>query len=185
MAVKLRLARHGRKGRPFYHIIAADSRSPRDGRFLEKLGTYDPLTNPATIEINFDRAMYWLMVGAQPTPTTRRILSYRGLLMKKHLLEGVKKGAFDEQEAERRFEQWQKDKEKAIHSKVSGLADAKRKETKERLEKETKIKEQKLQEIAKKRAEAVAAIMQTENEAAEEVAETVETTDQTQANEQA
>ena len=103
MATKIRLARHGRKGRPFYHVVIADSRAPRDGRFIEKVGTYDPNTNPATINLNFDRALYWLMTGAQPTDTAKRILSYKGVLLKKHLLEGVKKGAFDEAAAESKF----------------------------------------------------------------------------------
>ena len=108
MSTKIRLARHGRKGRPFYHVVIADSRAPRDGRYIEKVGTYDPNTNPAAINLNFDRALYWLMVGAQPTDTAKRILSYKGVLMKKHLLEGVKKGAFDEAAAEAKFEAWMK-----------------------------------------------------------------------------
>ena len=100
MATKIRLARHGRKGRPFYHVVVADSRAPRDGRYIERIGSYNPMTNPATIDLNFDRALYWLMTGAQPTDTAKRILSYEGVLMKKHLLEGVKKGAFDMAAAE-------------------------------------------------------------------------------------
>lgn len=100
MSTKIRLARHGRKGRPFYHVVIADSRAPRDGRYIEKIGTYNPNTNPATIDLKFDRALYWLMTGAQPTDTASRILSYKGVLLKKHLLEGVKKGAFDEAAAE-------------------------------------------------------------------------------------
>ena len=96
MAVKIRLARHGKKAAPFYHIVAADSRAPRDGKFIEKLGTYNPITNPATIELNFERALDWLMKGAQPTDTCRAILSYKGVLYKKHLLGGVAKGAFSE-----------------------------------------------------------------------------------------
>ena len=102
MSTKIRLARHGRKGRPFYHVVIADSRAPRDGRYIEKIGTYNPNTNPATIDLKFDRALYWLMTGAQPTDTASRILSYKGVLLKKHLLEGVKKGAFDEAAAEAR-----------------------------------------------------------------------------------
>ena len=95
MATKIRLARHGRKGSPFYHVVVADSRAPRDGKYIERIGSYNPMTNPATIDLNFERALYWLQVGAQPTDTAKRILSYEGVLMKKHLLEGVKKGAFD------------------------------------------------------------------------------------------
>ena len=109
MSTKIRLARHGRKGRPFYHVVIADSRAPRDGRYIEKIGTYNPNTNPATIDLKFDRALYWLMTGAQPTDTASRILSYKGVLLKKHLLEGVKKGAFDEAAAEAKFEAWMKE----------------------------------------------------------------------------
>ena len=96
MAVKIRLARHGKKGYAFYHIVVADSRAPRDGKFIEKLGTYNPNTNPATIDLNFEQALGWLMKGAQPTDTARAILSYKGVLYKKHLLGGVAKGAFSE-----------------------------------------------------------------------------------------
>ena len=103
MAVKIRLARHGKKGYAFYHIVAADSRAPRDGKFIEKLGTYNPNTNPATIDLNFEQALGWLLKGAQPTDTCRAILSYKGVMYKKHLLGGVAKGAFTEAEAEARF----------------------------------------------------------------------------------
>ena len=118
MSTKIRLARHGRKGRPFYHVVIADSRAPRDGRYIEKIGTYNPNTNPATIDLKFDRALYWLMTGAQPTDTASRILSYKGVLLKKHLLEGVKKGAFDEAAAEAKFEAWMKEKEAKIQAKI-------------------------------------------------------------------
>ena len=110
MAVKIRLARHGKKAAPFYHIVAADSRAPRDGKFIEKLGTYNPITNPATIELNFERALDWLMKGAQPTDTCRAILSYKGVLYKKHLLGGVAKGAFSESDAEAKFNKWMEEK---------------------------------------------------------------------------
>ena len=106
MSVKIRLARHGKKGYAFYHIVAADSRAPRDGKFIEKLGTYNPNTNPATIELNADKALDWLQKGAQPTDTCRAILSYKGVLYKKHLLGGVAKGAFDEATAEAKFNKW-------------------------------------------------------------------------------
>ena len=96
MATKLRLARHGKKGKPYYHIVAADARAPRDGRYIERIGSYNPNTNPATIDINFDRALDWVLKGAQPTDTVRAMLSYRGVLYKKHLLNGVKKGGFDQ-----------------------------------------------------------------------------------------
>jgi len=119
MATKIRLARHGRKGRPFYHVVVADSRAPRDGRYIERIGSYNPMTNPATIDLNFDRALYWLMTGAQPTDTAKRILSYEGVLMKKHLLEGVKKGAFDMAAADTKFEAWKKEKKRLSHSPIA------------------------------------------------------------------
>ena len=140
MATKIRLARHGRKGRPFYHVVIADSRAPRDGRFIEKVGTYDPNTNPATINLNFDRALYWLMTGAQPTDTAKRILSYKGVLLKKHLLEGVKKGAFDEAAAESKFEAWLKSKDAKIQEKIGKLAQEGDEAAKARLEAEAKVR---------------------------------------------
>ena len=106
MATKIRLQRHGRKAYPFYKIVVADSRAPRDGKFIEKLGTYNPNTEPATVDLDFERALHWLSVGAQPSDTARSILSHEGVLLKKHLLEGVKKGAFDEATAEKKFEAW-------------------------------------------------------------------------------
>ncbi len=124
MATKIRLQRHGRKGRPIFHIVVADSRSKRDGRYIERLGQYNPNTNPATIEINFDSALGWVMNGAEPTNTARAILKYKGVMMKKHLLEGVKKGAFDEAEAEKRFEAWVGEKAGKIEGKKESLAKA-------------------------------------------------------------
>ena len=121
MAVKIRLARKGRKKLAHYHIVVADSRSPRDGRYIEKIGSYNPITNPATIELDFDKALGWLQKGALPTETCRAILSYKGVLIRKHLLEGVRKGAFDEAEADRRFEEWMKQNEAKIDAKKSGL----------------------------------------------------------------
>ncbi len=172
MSVRLRLSRHGRKARAFYHIIVADSRSPRDGRFIEKIGTYNPVTNPATIELNFDSALAWLQKGAQPTDIVRRILSYKGVLMKKHLLDGVKKGAFNEAEAERRFNAWLEEKNVKVSNKKNELEAAKRADKKARLEAETKIKEQRAEAIAKKRAEAMAAAEEeTANDAEEAQAE--------------
>ncbi|WP_430909613.1 30S ribosomal protein S16 [Maribacter sp. 2-571] len=125
MPVKIRLQRHGKKGKPFYWIVAADSRSKRDGKFLEKLGIYNPNTNPATIELNVDSSVQWLHNGAQPTDTARNILSYKGVMMKKHLLGGVKKGAFTAEEAEEKFNAWLEEKEGRIASKVGGLDQAK------------------------------------------------------------
>ena len=126
MATKLRLARHGKKGKPFYHIVVADARSKRDGRYIERIGSYNPNTNPAIIDINFDRALDWVMKGAQPTDTVRAMLSYRGILYKKHLLNGVKKGALTNDQVEERFNAWLQEKEAKIEAKKDKLsADAK------------------------------------------------------------
>jgi len=152
MPVKIRLKREGRKKKPFYHIVIADSRAPRDGRFIEKIGYYNPNTNPATIELDFEKALDWLLKGAQPTDTARAILSYRGVLYKKHLLTGVKKGAFSEEEAERRFEAWMKDKEARIEAKRQRVQQGIEDEHKKRMAEEAKISEARAQEIAKKRA---------------------------------
>ena len=124
MSTKIRLQRGGRKGRPVYSIVVADARSKRDGRFIEKLGTYNPNTNPATIDLNFDSTLSWVMKGAQPTDTARAILSYRGVMMKKHLLEGVRKGALTEEQADAKFEAWVSEKENKIDGKVQTLSDA-------------------------------------------------------------
>ena len=121
MSVKIRLQRHGKKGKPFYWIVAADSRSKRDGKYLEKLGIYNPNTNPATIELNAERSVKWLQNGAQPTKTARNILSYKGIMLKYHLLGGVAKGAFDEEEAEKRFNAWLDEKAQRIGKKKSEL----------------------------------------------------------------
>ena len=157
MPAKIRLTRQGRKSKPFYHIVIADSRAPRDGRFIERIGSYNPNTNPATIELDFDRALDWLQKGAQPTETSRAILSYKGVLMKKHLLEGVKKGAFSEEEADKRFEAWMKEKESKIQAKIDRLAKSKEDETSKRFEEETKVKEAMAAELAKKKAKLLAA----------------------------
>lgn len=177
MAVKLRLARHGRKGIPFYYIVATDSRTPRDGKFIERLGSYSPTTNPATIELNFDKALTWLMTGAQPTETVRRILSYKGVLMKKHLLDGVRKGAFDEAEADKRFVAWEKTKLSKIDAKIKGLDENKIQDEKTKFEAEKKIKEQRAEAIAKKYADAVKA--QAEEARTEVAEETVAVSEET------
>jgi len=122
MATKLRLQRHGRKGKPFFHLVAADERAKRDGRFIEKLGVYDPNTNPATIDINFDKTLDWVMKGAQPTDTVRALLSYKGVMYKKHLLGGVAKGAFTEAEADKKFAAWMDEKAGKIQGKTDQLA---------------------------------------------------------------
>ena len=124
MATKIRLQRHGRKGHPIYHIVVADSRAKRDGRYIERLGQYNPNTNPATIDLNFDITLDWIMKGAQPTDTARALIKYKGVMMKKHLIEGVKKGAFDEAEAEKRFDAWMEEKSSKIEGKKEGLGKA-------------------------------------------------------------
>ena len=156
MAVKIRLARKGRKKLAFYHIVVADSRSPRDGRYIEKIGSYNPLTNPATIELDFDKALTWLQNGALPTDTCRAILSYKGVLMKKHLLEGVKKGAFDEAEAIRRFEEWIKQNEAKIEAKKSSLEKSQDDELGKRLSVEKRVNEARAAKLAKKTADLAA-----------------------------
>lgn len=165
MATKIRLQRHGRKNYAFYQIVVADSRAPRDGKFIERIGSYNPNTNPATIDLNFERALYWLMVGAQPTDTTRNILSREGVYMKKHLLGGVKKGAFDEATAEVKFQAWLKDKQGSIQAvkdkdKVAAEADAKA-----RLDAEKEANKAKAEEVAKKKAELAAAAQEAAGEA--------------------
>ena len=162
MATKIRLQRGGRKARPIYSIVVADARAKRDGRFIEKLGTYNPNTDPATIDLNFDSALSWVIKGAQPTDTARAILSYRGVMMKKHLLEGVRKGALTEEEAEAKFEAWTNEKESKIQKKVKSLASADAKAKSERLAAEA--------EANKARAAAIASANATLEEApAEEV----------------
>ncbi len=142
MAVKIRLSRHGRKRFAFYHIVVANSRAPRDGRYIERIGTYNPNTNPATIDLEFDKALDWLEKGAQPTDTVRAILSYKGVLYKKHLLGGVKKGSFNEEEAERRFEIWKTANEAKIEAKKDSLLNAADKERKNKLDAEAKVNEE-------------------------------------------
>ena len=124
MPVKIRLQRHGRKGKPFYWIVAADSRAKRDGKYLDKIGTYNPNTNPATIDLDVDGAVKWLENGAQPTDTAKAILSYKGALLKKHLNGGVKKGALTEEQAEAKFNAWLEEKAAKVQAKADGLSKA-------------------------------------------------------------
>ena len=178
MPAKIRLTRHGRKRSPFYHIVIADSRAPRDGKFIERIGIYNPNTNPATIELDFDSALDWLQKGAQPTDTCRAILSYKGVLYKNHLLNGVKKGAFSEEEVEKRFQTWQTAKEQKIQAKVDGLSNKANEEAKKIFEAEAKINEDRAEEIARRTSkladEAAAAEAEAKEEKAPEVvAETV------------
>ena len=153
MPVKIRLARHGRKKYAYYHIVVADSRAPRDGRFIERIGSYNPNTNPATINLNFEKALGWLQNGAQPTDTCRAILSYKGVMMKKHLLEGVKKGSFDEAEADLRYQKWLNEKESKVQAKKDDLKSKKDSDTKTKLEYEAKVNSERAEAIAKKKAE--------------------------------
>jgi small subunit ribosomal protein S16 len=152
MAVKIRLAKKGRKKLAYYHIVVADSRSPRDGRYIEKIGKYNPVTDPATIELDFNKALDWLQNGAQPTDTCRAILSYKGVLLKKHLMEGVKKGAFDEAEADKRFNEWMKQNEEKIESKKSRLEKAQDDDKESRIEAEKRINDARAAKLAKKTA---------------------------------
>lgn len=148
MATKLRLQRHGKKGRPFYHIVAADERAKRDGRFIEKVGIYNPNTNPATIDIDFDRALYWIGVGAQPTDTCRAILSYKGVLYKNHLDKGVKKGALTQEAADKKFEAWLAEKDAKIQAKREGLDKAAADQLAAQLAAEKKQNEERAKAIA-------------------------------------
>jgi len=166
MPVKMRLTRHGRKRYAYYHIVIADSRAPRDGRYIERIGMYNPNTNPATIDLDFDKAYDWLTKGAQPTDTVRAILSYKGVLYKKHLMAGVKKGAFDEEEAQRRLEKWLAEKEAKIQAKKESIEGEVSAKTKKFLEAETKKKEEKAAAIAAKNAELAEEAAGSEEEAA-------------------
>lgn len=161
MPVRIRLQRHGKKGKPFYWVVAADVRSKRDGKFLEKLGIYNPNTNPATIELNVDNSVQWLVNGAQPSDTARRILSYKGVMYKHHLLGGVRKGALTEEQAEEKFNAWVAEKEKAIANKTAGL-------DKEKADAKAKALEAE-KEVNEKRAMAAAEAASEESE--EEIAE--------------
>jgi small subunit ribosomal protein S16 len=162
MATKIRLQRGGRKARPIYSIVVADARAKRDGRFIEKLGTYNPNTNPATIDLNFDSALAWVMKGAQPTDTARAILSYRGVMMKKHLLEGVRKGALTEEQADAKYDAWLNEKESKIGANVKAIDAKKAADKKARLTAES--------EVNKARAAAIAAALAPAEEAPAEAA---------------
>ena len=157
MATKIRLQRHGRKGYAYYPIVIADSRAPRDGRFIERIGSYNPNTNPATISLDFDRALYWMEVGAQPTDTVRSILSKEGVLLMKHLRGGVKKGAFNEEEAQRRFNAWKESRDKEASAAQAKKAAQAAEEAKARFEAEAEKNRIKGEAVAKKKAEKLAA----------------------------
>ena len=170
MATKIRLQRHGRKGYAFYSIVIADVRAPRDGRFTEKIGTYNPNTNPATVDLKFDRALYWVECGAQPTDTVRNILSGEGVYLMKHLKGGIKKGAFDEAAAQAKFEAWKAEHQKGVKAVSDKLAAEKKATAAAALEAEKKTNEAIAQKVAEKKAAEAAA--KAEAEAAAAAAET-------------
>lgn len=175
MATKIRLQRHGKKGNVFFHLVAADSRARRDGRFIEKLGTYNPNTNPATVDLNFDRTLYWVQVGAEMTDTARALLSYRGILYKNHLLNGVKKGALTVEQVEEKFAAWVSEKEGKIEAKKESLMSAFEKDKADRKKAEIALNEARAKEIAAKNApveEAPVAEEAAEVEAVEEAGAT-------------
>ena len=157
MAVKMRLQRRGRKARPFYHIVIADVRAPRDGRIVERIGSYNPNTTPSSVSLDFDRALYWLNVGAQPTDTVKNILSKEGVLMMKHLLGGVKKGAFDEAEAQKRFEAWKSNKENELNKSKEQISAEKKAKEEARLQAEKDLLSERKKALADKKAEELAA----------------------------
>lgn len=170
MPARIRLQRHGKKNQPFYHIVVADGRAPRDGKFIEKLGTYNPMTNPAEIVLNEEKACEWLKNGAQPSDTCRRILSYKGVLLRRHLQIGVEKGAISQEQADVKFNEWKQAKEAKIANTKNEIANKARNEAKSRLESEKKANEAKAAAVdAKRRAAAEAeAAAKAEAEAAAE-----------------
>ncbi len=170
MPVKIRLQRHGKKGKPFYWIVAADARAKRDGKFLDKLGVYNPNTNPATIELDVDGAVKWLNNGAQPSDTAKRLLSYKGALLKHHLLGGVRKGALTEEQAEEKFNAWVADKDAAIAAKVSGLSKEQEAEKAKALAAEKAVNDKRIADAQALEAEAAAEVAAAEAAAAEEAA---------------
>ncbi len=173
MATKIRLQRHGRKKRAFYHIVVADSRAPRDGRFIEKIGTYNPITNPATIDLDVNKAAQWLLNGAQPTDTARAILSYKGAAYKKHLQVGVNKGAITQEDADKKFAAWMSEKDAKVEAKKSGLANTAAQNKADAMKAETKRKESIAAKIVAKNT-VVEEVAEEVAEPAEEVAETTE-----------
>ena len=168
MATKIRLQRGGRKGYAVYRIVAADVRAPRDGRFIEKIGMYNPNTNPATVELNFERALYWVEVGAQPTDTVRNILSREGVYLMKHLRGGVKKGAFDEAAAQAKFDAWKQAKEKGLEAVREGEAKVKKEAAAKSLAAEKQVNEAIAKKVADKKAAAAVAAAEAEAAPAEE-----------------
>ena len=165
MAVKIRLQRHGKKNFAFFHIVVADSRSPRDGRYIEQLGTYNPNTNPATIVLNSERALAWIKVGAEPTLTARRILSYEGVLLRQHLDGGVAKGALTQAEADKKWNDWKAQRDAKIEAKKTALKNSAVEARKAAKEAEVKVNEARAEALAKKAAELAAKQQEAEAEA--------------------
>ena len=166
MSVRIRLQRFGKKGAPFYHIVVADGRAPRDGKFIEKLGTYNPMTEPAKIELDVDKAVKWLRNGAQPTDTARNLMSVKGAMLKHHLLRGVDKGAFSVEEAEKRFQAWVSEKEAKINKANQERLNKLEAGRNSRLEEEKKVREAIAAKVAEKKAAALAAQQAAQAEAA-------------------
>ncbi|RYD78312.1 MAG: 30S ribosomal protein S16 [Sphingobacteriales bacterium] len=175
MSVKIRLQRKGRNKMPYYYIVVADSRAPRDGKFIERIGTYNPNTNPATIDLDGDKALSWLGNGAQPTDTCRAILSYKGVMFRKHLDRGVKKGAFSAEEAEKKFGQWLEEKANKIDKRISGLKEAVSADMRLRLQRESEVAHKRAQDILAKKAAAEAPAATEEAEGGEEATEETST----------
>lgn len=171
MPVRIRLQRFGKKGAPFYHIVVADGRAPRDGKFIEKIGTYNPMCNPAEINLDVDKAVKWMRNGAQPTDTARSLMSAKGAMLKHHLLRGVDKGAFSMEEAEKRFQAWVSEKEAKREQAVAGLKNEKAAKAAARMEEEKKVKDAIAAKVAEKKAAAMAAAAEAAAEQAAPAAE--------------
>ncbi len=151
MPARIRLQRKGKKGQPFYHLVVADGRAPRDGKFIERLGTYNPMTHPATIELDFERTLHWVQVGAQPSDTARSLLSHKGVYLKHHLLKGVQKGALTEDQVEEKFNAWLTEKQDKLSQAKKDKELSSKELHKKRLEEEKRIDEARASELAKKR----------------------------------
>jgi len=173
MSVKLRLLRKGRKRKPFYYIVAADARAPRDGRFIERVGSYNPNTNPATIDLDLDKSVQWLQNGAQPTDTVRAILSYKGAMYKNHLLKGAAKGAFPVEDVKTKFNAWMEGKSSQIDAKKTQLADAKAAAEAEIFERESKVREEREKAILAKNSPLAEEVEEATAEVTEEATEAV------------
>ena len=174
MATRIRLQRHGKKGKPFYHMVIADSRAKRDGKFIERIGSYNPNTNPATIDVDFDRAMYWVGVGAEMSDTARAILHYKGVMFKSHLLKGVTKGALTEEQVESKFNEWAAAKEAKIQAKRDNLSKAQEDALAKRLTAEADVNSARAKAIeAKNTPEVEEVVEEVAEEAAEETSEVV------------